>query len=68
MKQYNMIDLFCGAGGFSKGFEMSGKFKTLYGFDIEKQALETFQKNHKGEAIHYNIREDIPEYVLNKKN
>ncbi|MFW5891023.1 MAG: DNA cytosine methyltransferase [bacterium] len=67
MKQYNMIDLFCGAGGFSKGFEMSEKFKTLYGFDIEKQALETFQKNHNGEAIQYNIREEIPEYVLNSE-
>ncbi|MFW6025605.1 MAG: DNA cytosine methyltransferase [Candidatus Woesearchaeota archaeon] len=67
MKKYNIIDLFCGAGGFSKGFEMSGKFKTLYGIDIEEQPLKTFQKNHTGEGIKYNIREEIPEYILDKK-
>ena len=32
-KQYNIIDLFCGCGGLSKGFEEAG-YKTLLGVDI----------------------------------
>lgn len=42
-KQYNIIDLFCGCGGLSKGFEGAG-YKTLLGVDIEQSALNTFEK------------------------
>ena len=41
----NVIDLFCGAGGLSYGFEQAG-FKTVLGVDINPSALETFHKNH----------------------
>jgi len=50
-----VIDLFCGAGGLSKGFEMAG-FKILVGLDNDKWSIETFQKNHKDVKI---IDEDI---------
>lgn len=46
MSSYSVVDLFCGAGGFSKGFEMAG-FRVLAGIDIDEKALVTFQKNHK---------------------
>lgn len=52
-KQYNIIDLFCGCGGLSKGFEEAG-YKTLLGVDIEQAALNTFEKNHKG-AVGMNL-------------
>lgn len=41
-----VIDLFCGIGGFSKGFEMAG-FDVLFGIDNWDIAIETFQANHK---------------------
>ena len=44
---YNILDLFCGAGGLSYGFEKAG-FKVLLGIDNDEKALETFEKNHKG--------------------
>lgn len=44
-KQFNVIDLFCGCGGFSLGFETAG-FNVLLGIDIWKDALKTFQHNH----------------------
>jgi len=43
---YNVIDLFCGSGGLSYGFERAG-FKILLGIDNDKRALETFELNHK---------------------
>lgn len=33
-KSYNIIDLFCGCGGLSKGFEEAG-YRTLLGVDID---------------------------------
>ena len=47
MKQYNAIDLFCGAGGLSYGFKSAG-FNILLGIDSDQKALEVFEKNHKG--------------------
>lgn len=44
--KYIIADLFCGIGGFSKGFEMAG-FEVLFGIDNWPIAIETFQKNIK---------------------
>lgn len=42
----NIIDLFCGCGGFSLGFERAG-FNILLGIDVWKDALTTYAYNHK---------------------
>lgn len=47
MTSWNVIDLFCGAGGLSYGFESAG-FNVLLGIDNDAKALETFELNHKG--------------------
>ncbi len=47
MGNYNVIDLFCGCGGLSYGFEQAG-FNILLGIDNDAKALETFELNHKG--------------------
>ena len=39
-----MIDLFCGCGGFSKGFEQAG-FNVRFGIDIWDEALVTYKHN-----------------------
>ena len=44
---YNVLDLFCGCGGLSYGFESAG-FDILVGIDNDAKALETFELNHKG--------------------
>lgn len=46
-KHPNIIDLFCGCGGFSLGFERAG-FNVLLGIDVWNDALVTFEHNHKG--------------------
>ncbi len=40
----NFIDLFCGAGGLSKGFEMAG-FKCIYSIDSSPACIETHKLN-----------------------
>lgn len=45
MAKPTVIDLFCGAGGLSKGFEMNG-FHVIGGIDFDKASIETFSKNH----------------------
>lgn len=41
----NVVDFFCGAGGFSKGLEQAG-LKMLAGIDYNQSAIATFNKNH----------------------
>lgn len=43
---YTVLDLFCGCGGMSLGFEEAG-YHVLLGIDIWKDALETYKHNHK---------------------
>ena len=60
----NVVDLFCGCGGLSYGFEQEG-FKTILGIDHDKAAIETFKLNHpNAEAILGDIREVSDESVL----
>ena len=55
MKQYNVIDLFCGCGGFSKGFEEAG-FNVCFGIDLWKDAIVTYKKNFPNAVV---LNEDI---------
>ncbi len=45
--KYSVLDLFCGCGGLSKGFEMAG-YNIALGVDFNEPALETYAYNHKG--------------------
>lgn len=45
-KKLNIIDLFCGCGGLSLGFENAG-FNVLLGIDMWEDALVTYRHNHK---------------------
>lgn len=55
MNSYNVIDLFCGCGGFSKGFEEAG-FNICLGIDLWNDALITYKKNFPDAVV---INEDI---------
>lgn len=47
---FNVVDFFCGCGGFSKGFEQAG-FNVLAGIDFNENAIATFNKNHSGKGF-----------------
>ena len=48
---FNVLDLFCGAGGFSLGLEHVKGIKTLLAVDFDKYATETFRKNFKNSTV-----------------
>ena len=50
-----VIDLFCGAGGFSLGFKQAG-FDIVLGIDIWGKALETHRFNIGGETLMADVR------------
>lgn len=47
MKIYKTIDLFAGIGGIRKGFEATGRFKTIYANDFDKYCALTYDANFK---------------------
>lgn len=72
MKKYTVIDLFCGAGGLSRGF-LDANFNVLLGVDFDDNALKTFEANHKNAKAmkldlfnHDNIQ-DIVKFLENEK-
>lgn len=60
--KYKTIDLFCGAGGFSLGFEMAG-FETVLAIDKWEHAINTFNYNRENK-VGQNI--DINEFNNDK--
>jgi len=53
--KWTVLDLFAGCGGLSLGFEAVG-FKTI-GYEMDKMAAETYNKNLKGKCIEKRLNE-----------
>lgn len=54
-REPKVLDLFCGAGGLSLGFERAG-YSVEYGVDNYEEAVETWENNHKsGESYNKDL-------------
>ncbi len=42
---FKVLDLFCGAGGFSYGMDKNPHFQTVVALDFDEKAAETFKRN-----------------------
>ncbi|SFS33000.1 DNA (cytosine-5)-methyltransferase 1 [Succinivibrio dextrinosolvens] len=65
-----IIDLFCGCGGLSLGFEMAG-FEVSYAIDMWEQAVNTYNYNHKNKVancVDIHSLSDDQIISLNKNN
>jgi len=45
--KYTIAEIFCGCGGLSRGFELTGKFRPVFANDVKKEALLTYEFNHR---------------------
>lgn len=50
-----VLDLFCGAGGLSRGFEVAG-YDVMAGFDSDEAAVDTFRYNHPSVGLVEDLR------------
>src|SRR3712207_2483606 len=65
-QRYNVIDLFCGCGGLSLGFEHAG-FNVLLGIDMWEDALVTYRRNHRhGQTLCADLSTLLPNQVVEK--
>lgn len=64
--KFKILDLFCGAGGFSCGIDSLDDFETVIGVDFDRNVLETYKKNNKNcITIHGDLTsEEIKEQVV----
>ncbi|MET1160229.1 MAG: DNA cytosine methyltransferase [Thermoprotei archaeon] len=60
--KYNLIDLFCGAGGFSEGFRLTGRYRVLLAIDNFRPVAQTFKTNFPEAIV---LIEDIREVTEN---
>lgn len=70
---FRILDLFCGAGGFSYGMHQNPHFTTEVALDFNKYAAETFQKNMPstkvlvGDITDANVKEAVIKESLKRK-
>ncbi len=70
-KTHNVVDLFCGAGGLSKGFEWAG-FNIIAANDNYKEACDTYRANHphtkliEGDITKENVKQELFNAIKDK--
>ncbi|MDO5564020.1 MAG: DNA (cytosine-5-)-methyltransferase [Eubacteriales bacterium] len=71
--EFKILDLFCGAGGFSSGIDKNKNMKTVVAVDFDKNAALTFAKNFPdadvivGDITNKIIKEKIVKSALKNK-
>lgn len=68
-ERLKVLDLFCGSGGFSHGFEATGAFAVTAGIDLLPDRMETFRENHRfADSIRGDVRSfsvaDLDDHAL----
>lgn len=73
IKEFKILDLFCGAGGFSYGMHKNKHFITVVALDFNEQVTNTFKKNMPfadvitGDITKSNVRKQVLEISKKKK-
>ena len=73
INEFRILDLFCGAGGFSYGMHRNHNFKTCVALDINEKAAYTFKKNMPdvdvviGDITNKKVKENIVDLSIKRK-
>lgn len=73
VKGFRILDLFCGAGGFSYGMHKNPHFTTVVALDFNEQAANTFKRNMSfadvvtGDIKESSVREKVLKVAKEKK-
>lgn len=67
LERLKMIDLFCGPGGLSLGFERAG-FEVVMANDIDEASIKTFKKNRPHSVLDSIVHGDINEFIKKKND
>ncbi|MDF0716943.1 DNA cytosine methyltransferase [Muricauda sp. 334s03] len=62
MENYSVIDLFCGVGGLTHGFEKEG-FDVVAGIDFDKSCEHAYNSNNKAKFIFRDIGDMAPQEI-----
>ena len=66
METYSVIDLFAGAGGLSLGFTQTGRFSITVAAENNKNAQNTYKKNHPNVEVLDDVRQIDYAEILKK--
>src|SRR3954447_26697425 len=55
---YTLIDLFAGCGGLTRGFEDTGRFRSIFAVESDADAAETYRLNF-GDHVAESLIEDV---------
>lgn len=58
-----VLDLFCGAGGFSLGFHQA-EFEIVSGLDFDSDAIDTFNRHFRAPGYPLDLGENEPDEIL----
>ncbi len=64
MIRIKYIDLFCGAGGFSEGFHLVGKYELVLAIDNFRPAAQTFKANFPSATVLLEDIKEVTKYTL----
>jgi DNA (cytosine-5)-methyltransferase 1 len=54
---YSVIDLFCGAGGLTRGLVDTGQFRSVLGNDIDEDSVASYEANFGKHGRHHDLNE-----------
>jgi DNA (cytosine-5)-methyltransferase 1 len=59
VRRYDLIDLFAGCGGMTRGFVDSGRFRPIFAVESDPDAAETYRRNFGAEHVVQALIEDV---------
>ena len=68
LKKYNVVDLFCGAGGFSLGLKDTNRFNSILANDIDTDMCEAYSLNFPETKILSKSISDLDFLSIKKEN